>query len=165
MNPDRYMAHNGGWVISLSLILAFMFTAIPLPDWAINLQPAWVAMVMIYWCMALPDRVGIGAAWAIGLLLDVQQGSVLGQHAIGLAMVAYITLKSYQRIRVFPLPQQAMMICLYVLLLQFLMLWIKGMMGVAPPNWFFWMPALTSMLLWPWLFIILRDIRRKFRVY
>ncbi len=148
----------------MSLILAFMLTAMPLPEWAVNWRPAWVAMVLIYWNMALPDRVGIGIGWLLGLLLDVQQGTVLGQNALGLAVIAYITLRSHQRIRVFPLVQQAILVCSYVLLFKLLVLWIKGMMGLPPQHWTFWMPALTSMLLWPWLFIVLRDVRRRFHV-
>ncbi|MEJ2761014.1 MAG: rod shape-determining protein MreD [Gammaproteobacteria bacterium] len=157
--------HNGGSVIILSFVAAFMLTAMPLPEWAANWRPAWVAMVLIYWCMALPERVGIGIGWVMGLLLDVQQGTVLGQHAMGLAIVAYITIQSHQRIRVFPLFQQALMICGYILLVQFLNLWIRGMIGVPPQDWTFWSPAFTSMLIWPWLFIILRDVRRKFHVF
>ncbi len=157
--------HNGGWVIALSFIIALMLTALPLPDWAINWRPSWVAMVLIYWCMALPERVGMGIAWCLGLLLDVQQGSVLGQHALGLSILAYITIKSHQRIRVFPLTQQALLVCLYLLVLEFLTLWIQGLLGSPTPHWTFWMPALTGMLLWPWLFIMLRDIRRKSHVF
>jgi len=156
--------NNGSWVIVLSVIVAFMLTAMPLPEWAVTWRPAWVAMVLIYWCMALPDRVGIGISWSLGILLDVQQGTVLGQNAIGLAILAYITLKSHQQIRVYPLIQQAIMVCFYILFFQFLVLWIKGMMGVPPQHWTFWMPAFSSMLLWPWIFIILRDVRRKFHV-
>jgi rod shape-determining protein MreD len=161
----RQEQHHAGWIIVLSFIAAFMLTAMPLPDWAISWRPAWVAMVLIYWCMALPDRVGIGTAWMLGLLLDVQQGTVLGQNALGFALIAWITLKSYQRVRVFPLPQQAIVVCGYLLLLQFINLWIRGMMGVPPEHWTFWMAAFTSMLLWPWLFIILRDLRRKHHVF
>ena len=80
--------NNGTWVIVASLIVAFMLTAMPLPSWAVSWRPAWVAMVLIYWCMALPQRMGIGISWVLGLLLDVQQGTILGQHAIGLAIVA-----------------------------------------------------------------------------
>ena len=156
--------HHGGWVIIASLILAYMLTAMPLPEWSVNWRPAWVAMVLIYWCMALPDRVGIGIGWLLGLLLDVQQGTVLGQNALGLAVIAYITLRSHQRTRIFPLVQQAVLVCCYVLLFQLLVLWIKSMMGLPPQHWTFWMPAFTSMFLWPWLFIVLRDLRRKFRV-
>jgi len=156
--------HNGGWVIVLSLVIAFMLTAMPLPDGVDAWRPAWVAMVLIYWCMALPERVGIGISWMLGILLDVQQGAVLGQNALALAIIAYITIKSYQRLRVFPLIQQAIIVCCYVMIYQLLVLWIKGMIGVPPAAWTFWMPAVTSMVLWPWLFIILRDVRRKYKV-
>lgn len=152
------------WIIALSLVIALMLTALPLPEWAVNWRPAWVAMVLIYWCMALPERVGIGVSWMLGLLLDVQQGTVLGQHALGLAIVAYITIKSHQRLRVFPLFQQALVVCGYILLLQFIVLWIKGMLGIPPRHWSYWMPAFSSMLLWPWIFIVLRDVRRKFKI-
>lgn len=157
-------SHNGGWVIILSLIIALMLTAMPLPEWINNWRPAWVAMVLIYWCMALPEKVGIGISWMLGLLLDVLQGTVLGQNALALAIIAYITLKSYQRLRVFPLFQQAILVCFYIMIFQLVVLWIKGMMGIPPQTWTFWMPAITSMFLWPWLFIILRDFRRKYRV-
>ena len=157
--------HNGGSIIVFSFIVAFMLTAMPLPEWAVNWRPAWVAMVLIYWCMALPDRVGIGIAWLLGILLDVQQGTILGQHALGLAIIAYVTLISHQRLRVFPLMQQAMIVCMYLLFFQLLILWIRGMIGVPPEHWTFWMPAFTSMLIWPWLFVILRDVRRKYHVF
>lgn len=157
--------HNGGWVIALSFLVAFMLTAMPLPEWAVNWRPAWIAMVLIYWCMALPQRIGIGIAWLLGLLLDVQQGTLLGQNALGLALLAFITIQTYQRVRVFPLKQQAIFVCTCLLLMQFISLWIRGIMGVPPQHWTFWMPAFTSMLLWPWLFIILRDLRRKHHVH
>lgn len=155
---------HGVWVIVLSLLVAFLLTAMPLPSWAVNWRPEWVALVLVYWCMALPGRIGVGVAWLLGLLLDVQQGTVLGQHALGLALVAYVTLMTYQRVRVFPLMQQALVVCGFLLLFEFVTLWIRGMMGMPPNHWAFWMPAFTSMLLWPWLFIILRDLRRKYHV-
>ena len=157
--------HNAGWIIALSFLVAFALTAVPLPDWAVNWRPAWVPLVLIYWCMALPNRLGIGTAWLLGLLLDVQQGTVLGQNALALALLAWITIMSYQRMRVFPLFQQAIVVCGYLLAMQFLALWIRGMMGVPPQHWTFWMPAFTGMLLWPWLFIVLRDMRRKYHVF
>ena len=157
--------HHAGWIIALSFAVAFMLTAVPLPEWAANWRPAWVALVLIYWCMALPERIGIGTAWFLGLLLDVQQGTLLGQHALGLATIAWLTVKYHQRVRVFPLAQQALVVCGYVLILQFLNLWVRGIMGVPPQHWSFWMPAFTGMLLWPWLFVILRDLRRKYHVF
>ena len=156
---------NGGIIILSSFIIAYMLTSMPLPSWALNWRPAWVAIVLIYWCLALPDRVGIGAAWISGMFLDVQQGTVFGQNAIVLTIIAFVIIKVYKRIRVFPLAQQAMIVCILLLFTQMLTLWIRAIMGFSPQHWTYWMPAFTSMIIWPWLFIILRDVRRKFQVY
>lgn len=157
--------HNGGIIILLSFILGYMLTAMPLPDWAVNWRPAWVTIVLIYWCLALPERVGIGIAWLSGLLLDVHQGTVFGLNAIALTFIALIIITLHKRVRVFPLMQQAMLVCVLLLFTELLTLWIRSMMGFPPQHWTYWMPAFTSMIIWPWLFIILRDFRRKFRVY
>lgn len=155
---------KGNGLIIISFIVAVMLTALPLPDWAVNWRPAWVALVLIYWCMAVPDRVGIATAWFLGLILDVQQSTLLGQHALGLALIAFLTIKSYQRMRVYPLAQQAVLICFYLLFYELVMLWITGYSRTATRDWTYWMPAITSMLLWPWMFIILRDLRRKHHI-
>jgi rod shape-determining protein MreD len=155
---------QGGSIILLSFVVAFMLTAVPLPDWAAAWRPVWVAMVLIYWCMALPHRIGIGTAWCVGLLLDVQQGALLGQNALGLSIVAFVTLAGYQRVRVFSLVKQALVVCSILFIYLFLMLWVQAMIGYPPQHWAFWMPIVTSMMLWPWLFIILRDLRRTYRV-
>ncbi len=149
----------------MSFMVAIMLTAIPLPDWAGNWRPAWVAIVLIYWCMAIPDRIGICVAWFLGLLLDVQQGTVLGQNALGMTVIAFLTITSYQRMRVYPLAQQAVLVCFYLLLYKLIMLWISGYLGISTRDWTYWMPAITSMVLWPWLFIILRDVRRKYNIF
>jgi len=156
--------NTGGWIIFISLLIAFLLTALPLPDWANHWRPAWVAMVLIYWCMALPNRVGIGIAWCLGLLLDVQQGALLGQNALGLALIAYFIIQIHKRFRIFPLVQQSCLIGFIIIFYLLIASWINGIMGIPPKSWVYWMPAFTSMVLWPWLFVILRDIRRKYHV-
>ena len=163
MIADKPIQHGNGIIIT-SFIIAIMLTALPLPEWAINWRPAWVPIVLIYWCMAVPDRIGISVAFVLGLLLDVMHSNVLGQNALGLVLIAYISLKSYQRMRVFPLAQQAVLVCFYLLLYEVMMFLITSYTGSQTGDWTYWMPAVTSMLIWPWLFIILRDIRRKFHI-
>ncbi|MGM0593393.1 MAG: rod shape-determining protein MreD [Pseudomonadota bacterium] len=160
----RTLQHHGSWVIALSFVLAMMLTMVPLPEWARHLRPEWVTMVLIYWCMALPERVGVGVGWLAGLFLDVIHGNVLGQYALALALVAYLTLSLHQRLRIYPLPQQALVVLLLLLLQQLLVIWIKGFLGQSPESLLYWLPSLSSTLLWPWLFLILRDLRRHFRV-
>ncbi len=157
--------HNGGWVILFSFIIALLLTTIPLPGLLTDWRPAWVAMMLIYWCIVLPERVGVGIAWLLGLILDVHTGALLGQSALGLAVVAYLTLRLHKQIRVFPPLQQSVLICVYLLVLQFFTLWIRGIIGVPPQHWSFWAPVASSMLMWPVFFYIMGGIRRKYNVF
>ena len=66
--------HHGGGVILVTFIAALLLTIIPLPDWARYLRPDWVGLVLIYWCLALPERVGVSTGWFMGLLVDLLTG-------------------------------------------------------------------------------------------
>ena len=101
---------NRRWVIALTLIVALWLSILPLPVWTQWARPEWVAMVLIYWVIALPERVGIGVAWSVGLIQDIVEGSLLGQHAFALAVLAYVALISSQRLRMFTPIQQAAVI-------------------------------------------------------
>ena len=154
----------GNRVIVLSFVIALMLTMLPLPEWAEYLRPEWVTLVLIYWCMALPNRVGVISAWIIGLMLDVLRVGLLGQNALALCITAYITLKLYQRLRIFPLWQQALSVFVLVSLSQMLHLWVKGITGQPIDLMTYWLPSLSSMIAWPLVFIALRALRRKFKV-
>lgn len=159
------LRHNGSWVILASFIAAFLLTTIPLPEQVSEWRPAWVVMMVIYWCLILPERVGVAIAWLLGLLLDVYTGVLLGQNALGLSVLAYLTLRLHKQFRIFPPIQQSVLICFYLLLIQFFTLWVRGITGVPPQHWTFWAPVLSSMLLWPIFFMIMHGIRRKYNVF
>ena len=137
--------HHGGMVILITFIIALLLTIIPLPDWLRYVRPDWVGLVLIYWCLALPDRVGVGTGWMTGLLVDLLTGTLLGQHALSLTVVAWLTLKFHQRMRLFPV-------------------WISRIIGRPAAPWYVWIPAITGMLIWPLVFSMLRGLRRGFRV-
>ena len=109
------------FVIPVSFVLAFMLTLLPMPGWAVWLRPAWVLMVLIFWAMSAPERVNVGTAWIIGIILDVLLGSLLGEHAFALTIVTYIVVRMYSRLRMFPLIQQGLSIFLLVFLYQFIL--------------------------------------------
>lgn len=153
---------QGAWTITVSFVVAAMLTILPLPQGVEVYRPEWVALVLIYWCIAVPERVGIGIGWCVGLLLDVLKGALLGQHALALAVVAYLAQRLHRRIRFFPVWQQALSVLVLIATEQMLILWVKGITGQAPGTWKYWLPSLVSMLLWPWIFILLRDLRRRF---
>ena len=151
--------HHRGWVIVITFIGALMLDVMPLPDWLGAFRPAW-----IYWCLALPQRVGVGIGWSAGLAVDVLRGALLGQHALGYAVIAYLALKLHRRIRVFPLWQQALTVMVFIALHQLLVLWVLGIIGQSRGTFSYWLPSLSSALLWPWMFGGLRGVRRRFHV-
>jgi len=148
----------------ITIIGAFMLAIMPLPDWAVEFRPDWVTLVLIYWAMAAPTRIGVTVAWFTGLLLDVSYGTLMGQHAVGMVLVIYVIHIQHQRLRVASLLQQAIVIFVLLLVKQLLALWVDGMLGRAPHSWLYFMPTITSALLWPWTYLILRDLRRKFGI-
>lgn len=148
--------------IILSIVVAMMLTILPLPFWAEWVRPLWVPAVVFYWALALPERFSIGAAWCVGVLLDVLLGTVLGENALGLTVAVFVVSKLYTRIRLFPMWQQVGVIVLLSLCYLVLLFWMQGLMGQAPLSWQFWMPSITTGLLWPWIFILMRDYRRRF---
>ncbi len=156
--------HQNGVVILITFIIALGLSIMPLPTWAQDFRPQWVNLALIYWCLALPQRVGVGSAWTLGLFEDVLRGTLLGQHALGLSLTAYIVVNLHQRIRVFPLWQQSLSVLALLLVERLLSLWIIGATGQPMPTLWYWVPTIMGMLLWPWVFIVLRDIRRRFRV-
>jgi len=146
----------------ITIVFAFMLAIMPLPDWAVKFRPDWVTLVLIYWAMALPARIGVTMAWLTGLLLDVSYGTLMGQNAIGMVLVVYVIHMQHQRLRVSSLLQQAIVIFFLLLLKQLIILWVNGMLGRASDNWYYFMPVITSTLLWPWIYLVLRDLRRRF---
>jgi rod shape-determining protein MreD len=157
--------HQGGGVITMTLIVALLLTLVPLPHWLDVLRPNWVSLTLIYWCLALPNRIGVGVGWMVGLLLDVATGALLGQHALALALVAFLAVKLHQRVRLYPVWQQALSVVLMVALQELLSLWIMGITHQAPQSWAYWLAVLTSMLVWPPVYTTLRAVRRRYHVH
>ena len=152
------------WVIILTFLLALVLAIVPLPGWLLWARPEWLALVLVYWVIALPHRVGIFTGLILGLVMDVLEGAVLGQNALSLAVLAMLSLILYQRMRVTSLWQQAAMVFLLVGINQLLCQWIQNLQGVAAPSPLFLLPAFSSALLWPVVLHSLRGLRRHYHV-
>lgn len=159
--PAASLPESSWLLILFSFIVALALAIVPLPAWALVYRPEWVALVLIYWCLTEPHRVGIAMAWAAGLLLDVLTDSLLGQHALALAVVAYLALKLNRRLRTSMVWQQALTVLLLIAVEQMLVLWIKGISGNPPWNLGYFIPSLTSMLFWPAVYALLRGLSRN----
>ncbi|MDX1592779.1 MAG: rod shape-determining protein MreD [Gammaproteobacteria bacterium] len=156
---------HGGWAITASLIVALVLMIVPLPGWAEIARPEWPLLVLVYWCLALPSRIGVGISWLVGLCVDVLGGGLLGEHGLGYVLVAYLVVKLHLRIRVYPEWQQAGVVLLLLLLAQMTRLWVLGITGRAPDALLvYFLPSVVGMLLWPFLMVLLRGYRRRFAV-
>lgn len=162
------MTGQGYWVVIVSFVLAMVLSIVVLPDTVpmavAYLRPHWVALVLIYWVIALPHRIGLMVAWTLGILLDVLLGSLLGQHALALVVVAYVATSLYQRLRMFAIWQQSLIVFATLGLYQLINFWIDSIASDAQWSFWFVMPALVSALIWPWMFLALRHVRRVFDV-
>ena len=152
------------FVIFLSLLTGLILMIMPLPETVQIYRPHWVALMLIYWSMAIPERVGLWFALFSGIMVDVSQGTLLGQHALALIIIVYINLSFYQRIRVMSLAQQAMYVFGLLVMGQVVIVWVEGIMGRPTPILAFFAAPFVGMLIWPWIFVILRDIRRKAKI-
>jgi rod shape-determining protein MreD len=155
---------HGMWVIALTFTVAFLLAIHPLPEWLRWARPEWVALVLIYWVVALPQRIGVLVAFAVGLVVDLLEGAVFGQNALALSVVAFLSLILYQRVRLFNLWQQAAVVFMLLGINQLLVQWVQNVTSQGALTLSFLMPALMGALLWPGVFILLRYLRRRYRV-
>lgn len=161
MNLTR---HNGGIIILLSFAAAMILTIIPLSDSLRLLRPDWVSLTLIFWSLVLPYRVSVGSGFMAGLLLDVLTGTLLGEHALSLSLIAYLCVRLHQRIRVYPMWQQALTVLILLILHQLLSLWINSIIGRPAPGVSYWLPSLVGAALWPLIYPVLTSLRVNFSV-
>jgi len=152
-------------VVAASLILAMALRILPWPlEWSLY-NPDWVLLVLVYWNMAIPDRVGVGTAWFAGLLTDALTGRLLGQHALAYALVAYVCIRLHRRLRLYPLSQQAFMVLGFQLASQLLIFWTQSVKYSAILGGQYWLSSLVGTLTWPLVFVLLRRVRRHFNIF
>ena len=145
------------------IIAALMLAIAPMPDWASPFRPDWVALTLIYWAMILPRTYSVGTAWIVGILLDVAQGSLLGQHAVALCFLAYISVKFHLQFRVFPVSQMTATVFAILAFYQFILFWVNGVAGVNAPAVAYWGPVITGTLIWPLLTLFFGSVRYRAR--
>ncbi|QBG36612.1 rod shape-determining protein MreD [Litorilituus sediminis] len=156
-------SHNG-IIIVFTLLIALMASIMPMPLSVDAFRPDWVLIVLVYWCLALPNKINIITAWFMGFILDVLLGSVLGVHAAAMALSVYIVVVNFQKIRNFSVWQQALIIGVLAALYHLLVFWLQRFLTDAVFLTSYLYPVITSVILWPWVFLLLRRVRRHFKI-
>ena len=155
---------SGRLWIWLSILLALSLSILPLPIQLVPFRPDWLAMVLVYWALALPHRVNVGSAWVAGLLLDVLLGSTLGVRAMAMAIMVYLAAFQFQKIRNFSVWQQALIMGGLTLVGKVTVFWAEHLFSRANLNVGYFWSTLSTMFLWPWVFLVLRQLRRHFSI-
>jgi rod shape-determining protein MreD len=137
-----------------SLGVAFLLNLVP---WGANpLAPDFLALVLVFWNVREPRRVGIGASFVFGLLMDVHDAALFGQHALAYTLLSYGAIALHRRILWFPLGAQSLYVLPLLLLAQLASLVIRLWVGAAFPGWSYFVESLVGAALWPvatWLLL------------
>jgi rod shape-determining protein MreD len=130
---------------------------LPLPQgWA-----PWILLLLVYWAVSAPDRVGVGTAWLTGLAADALTGRLLGQQALAYSVVVYVGVRFHRRFQRYSMLQQAFVVVLLLGLGLLLTLWTRHIrVGGALEG--YWFAALSGGLVWPFVCAVLDGVRRRF---
>lgn len=158
--------HSQGLIFAaVSLLAAMLLSIAPLSGAVAWLRPDWLMLVLIYWLLAMPEHIGITLCWLGGIVQDILLGTVLGQNAFSLAVVAYIVQISYQQLRMFSLRKQAALIALLELFRILVDQWAQNLNGVSQTHWLVFLPVLSTALLWFFLRPVMSWLQRLFVAY
>jgi rod shape-determining protein MreD len=155
---------RGYWVIAASFVVAYVLAVMPATRALAWFRPEWLSIVLIYWAIALPHRVGLVTALVTGLGMDVLEGAAIGQNMLALSAVVLLSRLLYQRLRLFSMAQQALTVFVLVGVHQLICQWVQTIEGAGVTGLLFMLPALSSALLWPLALLLLRRVRRHFEV-
>jgi rod shape-determining protein MreD len=151
---DQLLLPANPLFVWMSLLLALAVNLTPLGR--NPAQPDLLALVLVFWNVHQPRRVGVGAAFVFGLLMDVHEGALLGQHALAYTLLSYFAITIHRRLLWFDVPSQALQIAPLFVAAHLVSLLIRLIAGGMFPGWSLAFAPLIEALLWPiatWLLL------------
>jgi rod shape-determining protein MreD len=140
--------------IAFSLFCAFLLNLLP---WGNFIGvPDFVALVLVFWGVHQPRKVGIGTAFFLGLLMDVHDSTLLGENALAYTLLSYFAIMLHRRVLWFPLLTQAMHVFPLLLMAQSVQLIVRFFVSGKFPGWFYFIESVIAVALWPlatWLLL------------
>ena len=157
--PQRILLPVRVSFMVLTTLFALLFNLLPWRD--VAGLPDLLALVITFWCIHQPRRMGIGAAWALGLMMDVANGALLGQHAFAYAVLAFGAVQLNRRILWFGLGPQALHVLMLLVCSQLLMLAVRITAGGAFPGFAWFAGSGIAAMLWPAVTFLLLFPQRR----
>lgn len=147
-------------VLCLIFMSAFVLEIMPWAEGFRGMRPTWLVLVLSYWALALPNKVSVGTAFLAGIVWDLILGSILGIHALVLSIAIYFVAKYHLILRNLSLWLQSLLMMVFVALIRFAIFLVELILHSAEFNSQELLGAVISGILWPWIFLLMRQIRR-----
>ena len=142
--------------IVFTLFVALMINLLPWSGWPLVLKPDFVALVVLYWCIQQPRKIGFSAAWLLGLTMDIADGSLFGQHALAYSVLAYAGIVLHRRVLRFTMKDQILHVIPLLLVNDLIVLAIRKLAGADFPGLSYFVGSLIAGALWPAMSYLLR---------
>ena len=157
------MLESPAWRLALLLALAYLLTLLPGPGLFVHLKPFWLGLLVIWLALEQPARGTLGVAFLAGLGADLLLATWFGEHALRLLVICFIVRRFRSRLRFFPMWQQSLAVGALLLNDRVVIVMLRSLVAPVLPEWTFWLPALSGMVLWPLLFLVMDDVGRRLR--
>ena len=154
MQSRDFAAHEillpvNGVFIVVTFITALVVNLLPWSGWWLYAKPDFVALVVLYWCIQQPHKVGFSYAWLVGLLMDVAEGSLFGQHALAYSVLAFAGIVLHRRVLMFTMGSQMLHVLVLLLLNDMIVLAVRMLAGAGFPGFSYFMGSVMGTVLWP----------------
>lgn len=157
--PDQLLMPVNPWFLALSLIVAFALNLVPIGR--APAMPDVVAVTLVFWIIHEPRRVGVGVAFLFGLLMDVHQGAVLGQHALSYTVLSFLAITMHRRLSGFAPLSQMFQVFPMLLAAHAVSFTVRMFAGGMYPGWTLLLAPVFEALLWPLLDWLLLAPQRR----
>jgi rod shape-determining protein MreD len=145
--------------VSATLVLALAFNTLPFGR--VPAMPDLLMVVLMFWAVHQPRRVGMGVAFVLGLAMDVNQGAVLGQHALAYTLLNFLAVTIHRRLLWFTVFEQALQVLPVFVLVHALALTVRLLAGGMFPGWSVLAAPVLEALLWPVASLLLLAPQRR----
>ena len=150
--------------VAISAFVALVLTVVQLPGWLFYFWPDWIAIVVAYWALIAPKKIGPFIGFIIGTLLEVLFVRKFGILGFGLATLAFIVNSTSQQLRALSIWQQMLSIGVFISLFKLLTGWLSGLVSAYTITSEYWYSIVGTVLIWPFAFILLEELRRVMRI-
>ena len=150
--------------VSLSSIAALILMVMRVPDWLFNFWPDWIALVLVYWGLSKPERIGPLFGFLVGTILEVLFVRKFGALGFGYATLVFIVNSFNQQLKIIPLWQQTILVAIFISIVKIVVGWLYGIVADFTITAQYFYSMFGNLLLWPFVFILLDEFRRSMRI-